>query len=111
MGTPFTVLSLAFTQAPDHTSHLNLDPTVLPGALTLRAGAWQTGETNLREAVSAATDSLGESHPDTAIYEAHLALGQILARAGNTAEARAHIAKAAQSPDPAIHDAAEKALR
>jgi tetratricopeptide (TPR) repeat protein len=44
------------------------------GMLDLRAGAWQTGETNLREAVSAATDSLGESHPDTAIYEANLAL-------------------------------------
>jgi hypothetical protein len=43
MGTPLTVLSLAFTQAPDHTSHLNLDPTVLLGALTARAtqgGGW-----------------------------------------------------------------------
>jgi predicted CXXCH cytochrome family protein len=44
-------------------------------------------------------------------YEAHLALGQILARAGNTAEALAHIAKAAQSPDPAVREAAGKALR
>jgi predicted CXXCH cytochrome family protein len=47
-------------------------------------------------------------NPDA--YEAHLALGQILARAGNNVEARIHIAKAAQSPDPAIREAAEKAL-
>jgi predicted CXXCH cytochrome family protein len=44
-------------------------------------------------------------------YDAHLALGQILARAGKIAEARAHLAKAAQSPDPAVREAAEKALR
>jgi len=34
VGTPFTVLSLAFTRAPDHTSRLHLEPTVL---LTARA--------------------------------------------------------------------------
>ena len=44
-------------------------------------------------------------------YAAHLSLGQILARAGNMAEARAHIAKAAQSPDPEVRQAAQKALR
>jgi hypothetical protein len=32
----FTVVSPAFTQAPDHASRLNLDPTVLLGALTAR---------------------------------------------------------------------------
>jgi len=44
-------------------------------------------------------------------YEAHLSLGQILARAGNMAEARAHIAKAAESPDAEVREAAQKALR
>jgi len=44
------------------------------GILDLRAGSYKTGELNLREAVSAATDSLGESHPDTALYDADLAL-------------------------------------
>jgi len=44
-------------------------------------------------------------------YEAHLLLGQILARAGNMAEARVHIAKAAQSSDPEVRQAAQRALR
>lgn len=44
-------------------------------------------------------------------YEAHLSLGQILARSGNLAEARAHIAKAAESPDAQVREAARKALR
>jgi tetratricopeptide (TPR) repeat protein len=44
------------------------------GMFDLRTGDYKTGERNLREAVSVATDNLGESHPDTAIYEANLAL-------------------------------------
>jgi Flp pilus assembly protein TadD len=43
-------------------------------------------------------------------YEAHLSLGLILARDGNMAEARPHIAKAAQSPDPEVRQTAQKAL-
>jgi tetratricopeptide (TPR) repeat protein len=45
----------------------------LLGMLDLRGGDYKAGESNLREAVSVATDFLGESHPDTAIYEANLA--------------------------------------
>jgi tetratricopeptide (TPR) repeat protein len=45
----------------------------LLGMLDLRDGDHKAGESNLREAVSVATDSLGEAHPDTAIYEANLA--------------------------------------
>jgi len=48
-------------------------------------------------------------NPD--LYGAHLSLGQILARAGNMTEARAHIEKAAQSPDPEVREAARRALR
>jgi Flp pilus assembly protein TadD len=44
-------------------------------------------------------------------YEAHLSLGQILARGGNKAEAQEQIAIAARSPDPQIRQAAEAALR
>ena len=44
-------------------------------------------------------------------YEAHLALGTIMARTGKTAEARAHFRKAAQSDDPAVRNAALRALR
>jgi len=44
-------------------------------------------------------------------WDAHLSLGLILARSGNTVEARAHIAKAVESPDPAVREAARKALR
>jgi tetratricopeptide (TPR) repeat protein len=46
----------------------------LLGMLDLRAGDYKAGEASLREAVSVATDALGDSHPDTAIYEANLAL-------------------------------------
>ena len=45
------------------------------------------------------------------LHEAHLALGTILARTGAVSEARAHFQKAAESPDPAIRQAALKALR
>jgi tetratricopeptide (TPR) repeat protein len=48
-------------------------------------------------------------HPEA--YAAHLSLGQILVRGGNLAEARAHLEKAAQSPDPEIRQAAQQALR
>ena len=45
----------------------------LLGMLDLRDGDYKSSESNLRKAVSVATDSLGEAHPDTAIYEANLA--------------------------------------
>ncbi len=44
------------------------------GMLDLRAGSYKVSEASLREAVSVAEGSLGESHPDTALYEANLAL-------------------------------------
>jgi len=44
------------------------------GMLDLRAGDYKAGESNLREAVSVARSALGESHPDTALYQANLAL-------------------------------------
>jgi predicted CXXCH cytochrome family protein len=44
-------------------------------------------------------------------FSAHLSLGQILARAGKNAEAREHLERAAQSPDPEIRQAAQEALR
>ena len=41
-------------------------------------------------------------------YAAHLSLGQILARGGNIVEARSRMAKAAESPDPEVREAARK---
>jgi tetratricopeptide (TPR) repeat protein len=46
----------------------------LLGVLDIRAGDYKAAESTLREAVSTATDALGESHPDTAIYESNLAV-------------------------------------
>jgi len=43
-------------------------------------------------------------------YEAHLGLGLILMQEGKTAEARLHCQKAIGSPDPTVHNAAQKAL-
>jgi tetratricopeptide (TPR) repeat protein len=43
-------------------------------------------------------------------YEAHLGLGLILMHEGKSAEARLHLEKAAESPDPAIRQAAHGAL-
>jgi Tfp pilus assembly protein PilF len=50
-----------------------------------------------------------EHNPD--YYEAHLALGTIMARAGNMTEARQHFQKAAESGNPALRQNALKALR
>lgn len=44
------------------------------GMQQLRAGDYKSGESNLRAAVSLASASLGESHPDTAFYESNLAI-------------------------------------
>ncbi len=44
-------------------------------------------------------------------YEAHLALGTAIRKTGNRTEARPHFEKAAESADPAVRDAALKALR
>jgi tetratricopeptide (TPR) repeat protein len=46
----------------------------LLGMLDLRTGDYKAGESSLRDAVSVATEALGESHPDTAIYESNLAM-------------------------------------
>ena len=45
------------------------------------------------------------------LAEAHLALGMLLLRDGRSAEAQVHLRKAAESPDPAVRQAALKALR
>lgn len=50
-----------------------------------------------------------ERNPD--YYEAHLVLGIILSKSGNAAEARPHLQRAAESNDPAVRDAALRALR
>lgn len=44
------------------------------------------------------------------LYQAHLALATVLASQGQIAAARLHCQKAAQSPDPEMHDAALKLL-
>lgn len=44
-------------------------------------------------------------------FGAHLSLGQILASSEKVEEAREHLARAAQSPDPEVRNAAQKALR
>ncbi len=69
---------------------------------------------NLAQAHSDLADVLsarGDIKLTPEAYEAHLSLGMILARAGNMSEARAHLAKAAQSPEPQVRQAAQKALR
>jgi len=50
-----------------------------------------------------------QSGPDH--HEAHFALARILAGKGAASEARAHYSKAAESPDPALRQAALSALR
>lgn len=44
-------------------------------------------------------------------HEAHFALARILAGKGAASEARVHYSKAAESPDPALRQAALSALR
>jgi len=44
------------------------------GILDLRAGDSKAGEAKFREAIALATEALGESNPDVALYEANLAL-------------------------------------
>jgi tetratricopeptide (TPR) repeat protein len=44
------------------------------GMLNLKNGDHKAAESNLREAVSLATEALGDDHPDTAIYESNLGL-------------------------------------
>jgi len=67
-----------------------------------------SAEGNFESAANEYTQSI-QLNPEA--YEAHLSLGMILAHSGNLAAARVHIGKAAQSPDPAIRQAAEAALR
>jgi tetratricopeptide (TPR) repeat protein len=43
-------------------------------------------------------------------FEAHLAIGTLMMKSGNTMEGRAHLQKAAESSDPAIRNAALKAM-
>ena len=120
----------AIAREPD-----NADARDHYGLLLARTGAYDKALVQLQEAVRF-NPNLAQIHSDLAdvfsaqghleraadeyrraiqlnpeAYEAHLSLGQILARGGSMAEARAHMAKAAQSPDPEVRQAAERALR
>jgi tetratricopeptide (TPR) repeat protein len=48
------------------------------GMIDLYAGRREAAEANLRDAVRLATASLGEDHPETAVYQTNLALALIL---------------------------------
>jgi tetratricopeptide (TPR) repeat protein len=48
------------------------------GMLDLNSGRYKTGEASLRQALSFATGSLGESNPETAAYSTNLALALLL---------------------------------
>jgi tetratricopeptide (TPR) repeat protein len=65
-------ISMLSTPALSNPAELAYASNLL-GMLDLRDGDYKSSESNLRNAVSVATDSLGEGHPDTAIYEANLA--------------------------------------
>jgi len=122
-------LEKAIAREPD-----NADTRDRYGLLLAMTGSLDKALIQLREAVRL-NPSLAQAHGDLAnvlsaqghtesatdeyrraiqlnpdFYEAHLSLGQILLRAGNKAEAQTHIAKAAQSPDPDVRQAAQKAL-
>jgi predicted CXXCH cytochrome family protein len=113
----------------------NADTRDRYGLLLAMTGSYEKALVQLREAVRLNPD-LAQAHGDLAdvlsahgqietaadeyrraiqlnprAYEAHLSLGQILANGGKTAEARIHFAEAAQSPDPEVREAAQKALR
>jgi len=113
----------------------NADTRDRYGLLLAMAGMYDKALVQLREAVRLNPD-LAQAHGDLAnvlsargetgsaideyrraiqlnpeFYEAHLSLGLILAQAGERTEAQAHIAKAAQSPDPEVRQAAQKASR
>lgn len=74
------------------------------GMLDLRAGNLKSAEAHFRQAVSLAGNTLGESQPDTAFYETHLALALLMQGQNSRAEVllhRArHIIETASSPDP-----------
>jgi tetratricopeptide (TPR) repeat protein len=59
--------------------------------IALAAGRFADAESAYGSAIQADSD----------FYEAHLAVGQMLAGRGDFTEARAHLEKAAESPDPA----------
>lgn len=48
---------------------------------------------------------------DSAAFDAHLALGELLGRRGRTADARRHLTAAMESPDPQLRGAAAAAMR
>lgn len=74
------------------------------GMLDLRAGDLKSAESHFRQAVSFAGEALGESHPDTALYETNLARALLLERQYGRAEVLLHraryIIESASSPDP-----------
>jgi tetratricopeptide (TPR) repeat protein len=70
-------------------------------SVLVKQGDLSGAESQLRNAIKINSD----------FYEAHLMLGNILAHTGKTAEARMHFAKAAQSPDTTVREAARKDLR
>jgi tetratricopeptide (TPR) repeat protein len=113
----------------------NADARDRYGVLLAMTGSYDQALVQLREAVRL-NPNLAQAHGDLAdvlsaqghlesaageyrraiqlnpqAYAAHLSLGQILARGGNMAEARAPIAKAAESSDPDLRQAAQRALR
>jgi Flp pilus assembly protein TadD len=71
------------------------------GSLLLQQGKTAEAEEQFRLAIRSNAN----------FHEAHFALAQILARNGEAAEARAHYTKAAESPDPALRQAALSALQ
>lgn len=104
------------------------------GLLLVIAGSYEKGLAQFNEAIRI-NPNLAQAHGDLAdvllargevgsaegeyrrtlelnpeAFSAHLSLGQILARAGRNAEAREHLEKAAQSPDPEVRQAAQEAL-
>lgn len=74
------------------------------GMTDLRAGDLRAAEARFRLAVSVATSTLGESHPDTAFYQTNLALALLMERQFGRAEVLLHrvryIVESAPSPDP-----------
>jgi predicted CXXCH cytochrome family protein len=85
----------AIASRPEYTdAHRNY------GLLLLRMGSEAKALIELQETVRLDPNS----------YYVHLVMGQILAHKGDMVAAREHYEKAAQSPDPAVRDAARKVL-
>lgn len=76
------------------------------GMTDMHSGDLKSAESHFREAVSLAGAALGESHPDTALYETNLARALLLEGQPGRAEVLLHraryIIESASSPDPAL---------